>query len=189
MGWIAVGGIHPDREAALSRVMGEIAPTEAEQRAHECSTDGGNPRESSRPGALERTHEHGLGLVVGVVRREDERGVQSRAQREEPAVARLPRGSLSGPGAELEPLDFAPQSEGRGKGCHPLGDRGALRLDPVIRVRHHELAVCRLAPMEEIEEDDGVETAGDGDERRAAGQLQGVEVGAKLGREVHRRES
>jgi hypothetical protein len=121
-----------------------------------------------------------------VVRREEERGAQSCAQREEPAVARLPRGSFSGPGAKLEPLDFAPQSEGCGKGRHPLGDRGALRLDPVVRVRHHELALCGLAPMEEIEEDEGVETPGDGDERRAPGQLQGVEVGSKLGREVHR---
>jgi hypothetical protein len=62
-------------------------------------------------------------------------------------------------------------------------------VDAVVRVCHHELAAGVLGPMEQIEKDDGVEAAGDGDERRAPRQGEGGEVGAKLVGEIHREES
>jgi len=46
-----------------------------------------------------------------------------------------------------------------------------------------------FGPMEQVEKDDGVEAAGDGDERRAAGQAEGGKVGAKLVGEIHPGES
>jgi hypothetical protein len=55
-------------------------------------------------------------------------------------------------------------------------------------MRHHELAGRGLRSMEKVEQDDGVEAAGYGDQRGAAGQREGGEVGAEPGREVHRQE-
>jgi hypothetical protein len=60
-------------------------------------------------------------------------------------------------------------------------------VDAVVRVCDHELAAGVLNSMQQIEEDNGVETAGDGDERRTARQSEGGKLGAEPVREVHAR--
>ena len=124
-----------------------------------------------------------------MVRGEDERGAEPLTEREQPTVTRLPGRRLPGAGAELEPLDFATESETGGKVCHARGYRRALGVNAVVRVRDHELATSGFGPVEQIEKDDGVEAAGDGDERRAARQAEGGEVSAKLVGEIHPGES
>ena len=59
-------------------------------------------------------------------------------------------------------------------------------MNAVIGVRHHQLEVGAGGTMEEVEEDDGVEPAGDCDERAAAGQRERCEMRAELVVEVHR---
>ncbi len=76
--------------------------------------------EPARPRALEGPHEHRLGLVVGVMRSEDDGGAEPLAEGEQPGIARLAGRRLAGPRSELQPYDLAPKSETSGEGGHPL---------------------------------------------------------------------
>jgi hypothetical protein len=60
-------------------------------------------------------------------------------------------------------------------------------MNAVIGVRHHELAAPARGTMKQVEEHDGVESAGDGDERPAARQRQRFEIRAEFLVEIHRR--
>jgi hypothetical protein len=53
-------------------------------------------------------------------------------------------------------------------------------------VRHHELEAPAHGTMKQVEEHNGVESAGDGDERPAARQGQRFEMRAEFVVEIHR---
>ena len=57
-----------------------------------------------------------------------------------------------------------------------------------LDVGHDQLALRSDGAVQQVEEDAGIEAAGDGDQRGAVRQREGVEMGAELVREVHRKE-
>jgi hypothetical protein len=62
-------------------------------------------------------------------------------------------------------------------------------MDPVVGVGHDQPEAGIGGAMEEIEEDDGVESSGDGDQRPALRQRQRREMRPKLVEETHRAEN
>jgi hypothetical protein len=183
---IAVGGIHPDRQPPSPRVLCEIGPAKSEQRPDQRAAHGTHAREPCRPRTFERPHENRLRLIVRMMGGEDAGPAKSLAEREKPAIARFPGRGLSHRWSQVEPAHLAGETEcGRERG-HAIGDGGTLRVDPVVRVRHHQLSRVADRAVEQVEEDDGIEAARNGDECPAARQRQGNKVSAELVEEIHR---
>lgn len=186
---IAVGGIDPDRKRPLPGVSGQVRPGKPEQRPYQHAGHLLHSGQSAGAGALEGAHEHRLGLVVGMVRGEDQDGTESFAEAVEPGVPRLARRGLPRARSESEPGDLTPEAEALGERGHVPRDGRAIGMDTVVGVRHHEMEALGGGAMKEIEKSHGVETAGDGDQRPAGRQGERCEMRAELVVEIHRRKA
>ena len=78
-----------------------------------------------------------------------------------------------------------PEAEPLGEGDDARGDPGTLGMNAVIGMGDDQLEAGIGGAMEEIEQDDGVEAAGHGDQRAAFRQRQRREGAPELLEEIH----
>ena len=137
-------------------------------------------RQPSRPRSPERSHQHGLGLIVRVVRGHDEPGAGTASDPPKRRIPVLPGYRLGRLGAKEEAFDFEP---------NPIpfcGSPNALRHlpaggpDAVVHVGGNEVEPMLVrARNEQIEERERVGTPRHGHERRPGGRRELGEMAAK----------
>ena len=113
--------------------------------------------------AVEHAHQHRLGLVVERVAHGDAGGAEPVGPRLQRRVARRPRGGLDGAGAHAHALHVHQHAQPRAEPAHELPVRRGLRTQAVIDVEDVERETPgRRQRVQEMEQRDGVGTAGDG---------------------------
>lgn len=172
-----IGGVVDGREAARGQGRGELAPAQSEERAEDAAVPRQDAGEAVEPAAEEQPQEDGLGLVVGVVRGEDEaRAVAIGVLREEGVAA--PAGGILDAAAarvELRRVEAGDRRLDAEAGREPTGGVGAAgrsRVEAVVDVEgqgpHSEPWRDGCEPLEErrrvgsagVGDDDGLVTGG-----------------------------
>lgn len=111
---------------------------------------------------------------------EDQVRVDPPTQLVEPGIARLACRGLSRFGAECELDGMTRKAELRGVRSHPPADRGAVAVNAMVDMGHHEIEALAGGMVQEVEENDGVEPAGHGDKRPSAWERERPEVRPEL---------
>ena len=189
VGWVAVRRIDPDREASGTSMGRQLGPAEPQQRSNNPAADFAHSRETRRPRAPEGPHEDGLDLIIGVMGREHGNRIGARGDRFEPGIARLPRRCLRRPRAEREASYLTAHSQAQREGRYLSRDALAVRVNPVVAVRHDEMGSIGCNPGEQVQEHHGIQPAGDRDESGSGRQREGVEPRAEFVEEIHRRKA
>jgi len=133
-----LGGIAPGVRSPLEQVLRQFLAPERQQRPHEIPGAPGHAGQSGRPGSAQHAHEHRLHLIVGVMPGDDAKRTEARALATQPGVARCTRVGLGRGGAQLEPADGRGQAKGVRESRDARRHRGAVGMDAVVGVRHHE---------------------------------------------------
>ena len=151
--------------------------------------DGAHATQSGGAGAAKEVHQHGLGLVVGVVGNGDGVGACGAGRLGEEGVAHAAGGVhwASAERGHLAALDGSGDVPGLGCGAHGLGLGSRLGAQAVVEMGHMELgAAVGAQPVKQVEQAERVGATGDGDEqaRIRAQQPVGGEEGAKWGEQI-----
>ena len=183
---VLVGGITPHGEGPGAHVRQHRLAPEWQQRADQDAPAHGHSRQAGGARAAERPHEHGLDLIVGVMRGEDERRPKADAGRLEPGVAGRAGEGLAGRRTQLGPAYLEGELVRHGERPYCIGHARAGGMDPVIEVRHHEIQLVKIErAMQEIEQRDRIGSARHRDERAPGRQVQRRELAPEVVEQRH----
>ena len=131
IGWIGPGVNSKGCEVPL-----QLAPAEGEQWSDEHSIPRCHTGQAGGAGPVEDPHENRLGLVVGVVPGEDRPGPRLMGDFAEPAIPGDPGLRFGGIEAESDLFALEAKAERSGVGPDPVSNDAAVRVDPVVEMRH-----------------------------------------------------
>ena len=157
-------------ESARGRMRHELGLGERQEGSDQPTARArGDAGEAGRGGAAQQAQDDRLDLVVPVVSGHEVPSPVRSLNVAQPGVPRGARDGLRRRLPELELAELECQVVSRRELPHALSDRPTVRRDSMIRVRDHERETERRREcMEQVEERDGVGTAGhghDGDAR------------------------
>ena len=131
---VRIAGILPRCQSSGGQIRPNLVPGDVEERTDPSAAVAADPGQSRRAGSVEKPHDHGFDLVVTVMTGHDEGGAVLLGNLLEPGDAGAPGNSLGCPGAEFDSMSPKWESvAGCGRG-NPIGDVGALGMNPVIEV-------------------------------------------------------
>ena len=133
------------------------AAAKGQQRPHQHTLSRGHAREPGGARAGQGSHQHRLGLVVGVMRREHQLGTEVEAGGLKPGVARGASGGLSRARAEGSAAFDVGHAAGAGQRAHRIRHPPARRVDPVVEMRHDQVQPVEAeCAVEQVQQRDGI---------------------------------
>lgn len=146
---VGIGRIQPCGEPRFREVLRQLSTRERQEGAHEVIVSRCNSRQSCRPGPREGAHENRLRLIIRMMRRVDDPGTKSEAERLQPGIAFRSGSGLSDRGAEVETAHMKRQRVGAGEGFYLLGDPPAIRMDSVIHMGDNQILPVKVPSLEQ----------------------------------------
>jgi hypothetical protein len=126
-------------QTALVRVGPQLVAREWQERAHHTVAGAcRDPRQAGRRASPQGAQQDGLHLIVMMVRRDEPIRPDPGTDRLEPGVSGAARHGFGGLPAQLQPPGFAWQAVVCREPAHESRDLGALRVDAVVHMGHHE---------------------------------------------------
>ena len=123
-----------------------------------------------------------------MVRREDDSRTQPTPERLQPGIAGCPCPRLGGSWTQLQPADVDLESVAGGQRAHLLRHFGAVGVDAVVNVRHHQLQAMRVpAGDQQIEQRHRIRPPGDRDQGPAGTQVQRRQLSPEIVEQGHER--
>ena len=166
MSGIRVGWIEPAFQAGLPDVSDQFRPREREEEPNHPALDWRHARQAgwSRPG--QHSHEHGLHLIVGVMRRQNDFRTHPPADRFEPGVSPDSSQGFTGRGAQHELRGLERKGVGSGQGSHLVRHPATVGMDAMVQVGDDEGEPMQVSGShQQIQECDRIRPTGDGNYR------------------------